>query len=99
MEEISMNKIIIDDVTKIAHDVDSTRFNGKKILLTGAVGFLGTYFTHYFLNLNDLKILNKKCHLICLDNFSRGVPPWLNKLKNRNDITILEKERLNQQLY
>lgn len=87
-----MNKIIIDDVTKIAHDVDSTRFSGKKILLTGAVGFLGTYFTHYFLNLNDLEILNKKCHLICLDNFSRGVPPWLNKLKNRNDITILEKD-------
>ena len=51
-----MNKIIIEDVTKIIYDIDSKRFDGKKILLTGAVGFLGTYFTHFFTNLNDLSI-------------------------------------------
>lgn len=87
-----MNKIIIKDVTDIAYNVDSNRFSGKKILLTGAVGFLGTYFTHYFLNLNDLEILKNKCHLTCLDNFSRGIPNWLKNLDNRNDITILEKD-------
>ena len=87
-----MNRIILKDVTDIAQNVDSHRFSGKKILLTGAVGFLGTYFTHYFLNLNDIGILKNKCHLICLDNFSRGIPNWLENLKYRNDITILEKD-------
>ena len=87
-----MNKIIIEDVTKIIYDIDSKRFDGKKILLTGAVGFLGTYFTHFFTNLNDLNILDNNCHLYCLDNFSRGVPDWLKNLETRNDITIIEKD-------
>lgn len=85
-----MDKIILNDVTQIANNVESERFSGKKILLTGAVGFLGTYFTHYFINLNDMGILKSKCHLICLDNFSRGVPPWLEEFKKRDDISILE---------
>ena len=40
-----MNKIIKEDVTRICEDIDISRFSEKKILLTGAVGFLGTYFS------------------------------------------------------
>ena len=87
-----MNKIIIEDVTKITEDIDYARFDGKKILLTGAVGFLGTYFTHFFTNLNDLNVLKNSCHLYCLDNFSRGLPNWLKTLEQRNDVTIIESD-------
>jgi dTDP-glucose 4,6-dehydratase/UDP-glucuronate decarboxylase len=40
--------------------------------------------------LNELEILKQKCKLICLDNYSRGVPDWLNEFKNRNDLVIQE---------
>lgn len=86
-----MNKIIQNDVTEISNNVDIKRFSGKTILLTGAGGFLGTYFTHFFLNLNDLGKLEQKCKIICLDNFSRGKPKWLDGFKNRKDLIILEK--------
>ena len=56
-----MDKIILNDVTQIANNVESERFSGKKILLTGAVGFLGTYFTHYFINYNWIMHPNNFC--------------------------------------
>ena len=85
-----MNNIIKEDILKIINKIDNSRFDGKTILLTGAAGFLGTYFSHYFLVLNELEILKQKCKLICLDNYSRGVPDWLNEFKNRNDLFIQE---------
>ena len=63
------------------------RFSGKKILLTGAAGFFGSQFVHYFKVLNDSGILNAPCHLYAWDNYLRGIPYWMNDIKeNSNDI-------------
>ena len=35
----------------------NARFSGKSILLTGGAGFLGTQFSHYFMYLNEEKII------------------------------------------
>jgi dTDP-glucose 4,6-dehydratase/UDP-glucuronate decarboxylase len=59
------------------------RFAGKTILLTGAAGFLGSHFIHYFLALNDSSLADKPCRLIAWDNFSRGAPPWLEAMPPR----------------
>jgi len=66
------------------------RFSGKKILLTGAAGFLGSQFISYFLALNDSRILPEPCTLYCLDNFMRGVPDWLAQFEDRGDLKIVE---------
>ncbi len=42
-------------------------FAGKTVLLTGARGFLGRYFTDVFLRLNE-KLLEKPVHIVALDN-------------------------------
>ncbi len=89
-KKCNMNKIIENDIREIINNLNNERFSGKSILLTGAAGFLGTYFTHYFLILNDLGLLTKKCRIYCLDNFSRGVPDWLLGFKDRTDLVILE---------
>jgi UDP-glucuronate decarboxylase len=64
------------------------RFAGKRILLTGAAGFLGAQFLHYFLRLNDGGHLVAPCRLVALDNYMRGIPRWLEELEARPDLTV-----------
>jgi len=45
----------------------ANEFGGKRILITGARGFLGRYFTDVFLKLNALGI-DKPCEIIAIDN-------------------------------
>ena len=63
-------------------------FAGKEILLTGAAGFLGVAFVHYFLRLNERGVLAKPCRLTAMDNYLRGVPPWLHALGERSDLVL-----------
>ena len=71
------------------------RFSGKKILLTGAAGFLGCQFVHYFKVLNDSGILNNPCHLYAWDNYLRGVPDWLAELDGNLGISMEKKDIIN----
>lgn len=48
------------------------RFEGKTIVITGCLGFLGKIFTHFFLHIN--KRLKNPCRVIGLDNFIIGLP-------------------------
>ena len=71
------------------------RFSGKKILLTGAAGFLGCQFVHYFKVLNDSGILNTPCRLYAWDNYLRGVPDWLIEFDDCPGIIIEKKDIIN----
>lgn len=55
-------KIIVNSLQKVSH-----LFSGKTVVITGGLGFLGTYLveTLVFLNENRLK---KKCKIIVIDN-------------------------------
>ena len=56
----------IDDIIKLLGPV-AQDFSGKTILMSGARGFLGRYFTAVFVRLNETT-LAKPCKLIALDN-------------------------------
>ena len=90
--EKMVNNIIKQDITEIISRVDNSRFSGKKILLTGGGGFIGTYFVHYFTTLNDLGILQEPCELCIVENFIRGVPSWYDYIKDRLDIKAIEAD-------
>ena len=68
------------------------RFAGKKILLTGAAGFLGHQFVHYFMALNDSNILKTPCTLYAWDNYLRGVPQMLDDFEKRVDIIAQKRD-------
>lgn len=73
------------------------RFSGKRILLAGAAGFLGSQFIHYFLSLNDRKVLAAPCTLLALDNYMRGVPKWLKSHGDRTDIILENRDIITAQ--
>ena len=85
-----MNLHFLRDADEIGVRLDAhnARFEGKRILLTGAAGFLGVQFVHYFLRLNDSGRLTRPCHLTAVDNYVRGTPSWLHEFRNRPDITL-----------
>ena len=70
----------------------NSRFSGKTVLLTGATGFLGTQFVHYFLNLNQSGLLKQPCRLLAWDNFSRGIPDWLAGLQELPDFRVEKRD-------
>lgn len=80
-------RLVIDHLGAV-----SQRFAGKTILLTGAAGFLGSQFVHYFLALNDSGALARPCRLVAWDNFLRGLPPWLEALRGRPDLLCEQRD-------
>lgn len=57
-----------------------TRLAGKRLLITGGAGFLGYYLVQAVLHWNGEKDAADHVALTVFDNFSRGVPRWINDL-------------------
>lgn len=53
---------------------------GKRVLLTGAAGFLGFNFLHFFAYLNKNRPEPAQVTVIAVDNFMRGRPRWIDEL-------------------
>lgn len=71
-------------------------FAGRSILLTGAAGFLGVNFVHYFLRLNDSGRLASPCRVVATDSFIRGTPSWMATLCSRKDLVLERADIVNQ---
>lgn len=85
---------LLRDAGEVARNLGgkTKRFSRKKILLTGGAGFLGAHFTHFFLALNDSGTMGAPCHLTLWDNFSRGIPDWLEPLRDRPDLSCEQRD-------
>lgn len=94
-----MDPHLTDDARRVIADLGplNQRFAGKTILLTGAAGFLGSHFLHYFLALNDSCLAGQPCRLIAWDNFARGAPPWLESIPPRPDLLCERRDIVQKQ--
>lgn len=65
-----MGFLLDSDIKEICDRLgeDARLFAGRRILITGARGFLGRYFTDVFLRLNST-VLRDPCEVVALDNF------------------------------
>lgn len=68
------------------------RLSGKKILITGGAGFLGHYLVQTVLYWNRMPGGKRPIRLTVHDNFVRGVPDWLNRLKGDGNLTLVKHD-------
>ena len=88
-------RLSADDIRQadLAYIVDQleghlSRLDGRKLLITGGAGFLGYYLVQTVLEWNDTSA-DDRVEVMLLDNFRRGIPPWLEVLGARPDLTLL----------
>lgn len=68
-------------------------FRGKQILVTGAAGFLGFGFLHFFSYLNRNLLKTGRLSIVAADNYIRGCPRWLTELVAASpDIQLLRQD-------
>jgi UDP-glucuronate decarboxylase len=82
--DLSLERDSLDVIDRLGDR--NQRFSGATVLLTGAAGFLGTQLTHYFVQLNRLRAVDRPCRLVALDSLARGAPAWLAELKGELEL-------------
>ena len=89
-----INSLLEKDALQILSGLGelNSKFSGRRILLTGASGFIGCQFMHYFVTLNNSGLLKEPCTLLAVDNFMRARPKWINNLDNQSNVSVIEKD-------
>lgn len=84
------NPIVKEDVVNIIKSIKNTKyFEGKKILVTGANGFIPGYIVYTLLGLNDNNILTKKLKVLALVRNKEKAEKKFSKLINRDDFELI----------
>jgi UDP-glucuronate decarboxylase len=71
-------------------------FRGKQILITGAAGFLGFGFLHFFSYLNRNLLRHGQLSIVAVDNYIRGYPRWLKELAAASPCIKLVRKDITQ---
>ena len=73
-----------EDWRRVKNTLDGreTDFRGKRILVTGAAGFLGFNFLNFFSHLNAKVFKASPIAIVAADNYLRGKPRWMLELAN-----------------
>lgn len=64
-------KVVLNDIKIIEKEANLKDLEGGTILISGAAGFLGSYFLAVFQHLNQ-NIFKKPCRVLAIDNFITG---------------------------
>ena len=62
--------------------------SGKRLLIAGGAGFLGYYLVQAVLHWNRLNADKAPVSVLVYDNFMRGVPDWLDSLKDDANLSV-----------
>jgi UDP-glucuronate decarboxylase len=81
---ISLRQLLDEDLDAICGDLEAEfkLMSGGRLLITGGAGFLGYYLVQSVLHWNDTRADGSKIALTVYDNYARGVPEWLESLRD-----------------
>ncbi len=92
-QTVPLPNVISGDVTEI---IDKTKkrlkiLEGKTVVITGAAGFLPSYFVHTLAYANN-HLFKKSVKIICLDNFLTGSAKRLFPWKGISDVKFITRD-------
>ncbi|CAN5829245.1 SDR family oxidoreductase [soil metagenome] len=64
------------------------QMSGKRLLITGGAGFLGYYLVQSALYWNDTEGMSDPISVTVYDNYTRGVPTWLEALSDHRHLHL-----------
>lgn len=84
------NDVMITDLNYICDNLQTElpQLAGKRLLIAGGAGFLGYYLVQTILHWNKIYPEKMSIKLLVYDNFMRGVPRWLDALREVDNISI-----------
>jgi nucleoside-diphosphate-sugar epimerase len=82
---IGLQQLLDEDLDAICADLaaEFSEMSGRRLLVTGGGGFLGYYLVQSVLHWNESRAADAKIDITVYDNYIRGVPEWLEALRDR----------------
>jgi UDP-glucuronate decarboxylase len=87
---IGLRQLLDEDLHAVCADLTAEfgAMSGGRLLVTGGGGFLGYYLVQSVLHWNETRAAGAKIDLTVYDNYARGVPEWLEALRDRPHLQL-----------
>jgi len=79
-----IDQIILEDVKRIKRDLERKNFEGKRVLVTGGAGFIGSWVCD--------ALMNSDAQVACLDNLSTGKLENVDHLLKKPEFKFINKD-------
>jgi nucleoside-diphosphate-sugar epimerase len=93
---IPLEQLLSEDLDSVASDLASefTSLAGRRLLITGGGGFLGYYLVQGALHWNRTRSPAQSIDVTVYDNYARGVPAWLEGLRERGELQVVKHDMI-----
>ena len=90
----SAKNVVLDDLNFLNRELETEfrKLSGRRVLIAGGAGFLGYYLVQGALHWNQRNGTAQPIRVTVLDNFVRGVPLWLEGLRNNEYLQTLKHD-------
>jgi UDP-glucuronate decarboxylase len=91
---IGLQQLLDEDLDSVCTDLRSefTSMAGARLLITGGGGFLGYYLVQAALHWNRSQPAGAKIDVVVYDNYMRGVPDWLERLRGQPNLSLQRQD-------
>lgn len=87
-QDQALEKEFQDDIAVVLGTENLQKFAGKRLLLTGGSGFLGTLFKQFFLYCNKAGLINPPLKIVSVDNYLKNNWVLNDETQDKNLTTI-----------
>src|SRR5512134_3360126 len=93
---VPLEQLLTEDLDSICRDLaeEFGRMAGSRLLITGGGGFLGYYLVQGALHWNRTQAGGAKIDVTVYDNYMRGVPAWLEALRNEPSLSLVRHDMI-----